>query len=60
MKNTTMNKTSIFWMSAAMALSDVVMLRCTAGTPAALIYALLAGSAMVIMVQAATAHLEQV
>jgi hypothetical protein len=55
-----MNKTSIFWMSAAMALSDVVMLRCTAGTSAALIYALLAGSAMVIMVQAATAHLEQV
>ena len=55
-----MNKTSIFWMSAVMAISDIVMLRCTAGTSMALIYALLAGSAMVIMVQAATAHLEQV
>lgn len=45
-------------MSAVLAASDIVMLRCTAGTTTAIVYAVLAGSALILMVQAATAHLE--
>lgn len=58
-KNTTMTKTHIFWMSAVLAASDMVMLRAFACTPTAMIYAVLAGSALILMVQAATAHLNQ-
>ena len=54
-----MNKTNIFWMSAVLAASDIVMLRAFACTPTAIIYAVLAGSALILMVQAATAHLDQ-
>ncbi len=48
-----MNKTNIFWMSAVLAASDIVMLRAFACTPTAIIYAVLAGAALILMVQAA-------
>lgn len=54
-----MNKTSIFWMSAVLAASDIIMLRTFACTSIAIIYAVLAGAALILMVQAATAHLDQ-
>lgn len=43
----------IFWMAVVLAISDIVMLRATAGTGTAIVYAILAGSALLLMVQAA-------
>lgn len=54
-----MTKTSIFFISATLAASDIVMLRAFACTPTAIVYAVLAGAALLVMVQAATAHLDQ-
>lgn len=45
-------------MSSVLAASDIIMLRAFACTPTAIVCAVLAGSALILMVQAATAHLE--
>ncbi len=54
-----MTKLNIFWMSAVMALSDMIMLRQFAGTGTAIIYAVLTGSALFLMVQAAISTVEK-
>jgi len=46
-------------MSAVMALSDMIMLRQFAGTSTAIIYAVLTGTALFLMVQAAIAQVEE-
>jgi hypothetical protein len=57
--NTTMTKLNIFWMSAVMALSDMIMLRQFAGTGTAIVYAVLTGTALFLMVQAAISTVEE-
>ncbi len=54
-----MTKLNIFWMSAAMAASDMIMLRQFAGTGTAIVYAVLTGSALFLMVQAAINTVEK-
>lgn len=54
-----MNKANIFWMSVVLAASDIAMLRAFACTPTAIVYAVLAGAALILMVQAAVTHLDQ-
>jgi hypothetical protein len=54
-----MTKTSIFFIAAILAASDIIMLKAFAGTATAIPYALLAGSALLLMMQAATAHLKK-
>ena len=54
-----MSKLNIFWMSAVMALSDMIMLRQFAGTGTAIVYAVLTGSALFLMVQAAISTVEK-
>jgi hypothetical protein len=54
-----MNKTAIFWISAAMAASDIAMLSQFAGTGTAIVYAVLTGTALFLMVQAAIAQVEE-
>lgn len=54
-----MTKLNIFWISAVMALSDMIMLRQFAGTGTAIIYAVLTGSALFMMVQSAISTVEK-
>lgn len=54
-----MTKLNIFWMSAVMALSDMIMLRQFAGTGTAIVYAVLTSIALFLMVQAAIAQVEE-
>ena len=54
-----MTKLNIFWISAAMAASDIAMLSQFAGTWTAVIYAVLTGTALFLMVQAAIAQVDE-
>ena len=56
---TTMTKLNIFWISAAMAASDIAMLSQFAGTWTAIVYAVLTGTALFLMVQAAIAQVDE-
>ena len=54
-----MTKLNIFWMSTVMAASDIAMLRQFAGTGTAIVYAVLTGTALFLMVQAAISTVEK-
>jgi hypothetical protein len=54
-----MTKLNIFWISAAMAASDIAMLSQFAGTGTAIVYAILTGTALFLMVQAAIAQVDE-